>query len=437
MTKLFLKFLNWLCSFCDERHKRGMIVLVFLLITSTASGATQQVMVSGTENNLPTSSTEYINLIGSMDLTNWSTSESHRVTTWPANGEITDLRIELSGSPSTGDSYAFSIRVNEATPGDALTCTISNAETSCNDLVNSTTISAGDTVGFEVNPDSSPDARDAYWSVIWNPTTPDETVLGGLVHNSLATSGTQYLHLHATSDPETSAWDKSTLFPTNGTLKSLYAYVDYNPDNGAGVQSRTFTVGGIDCTISEAEKTCNSAADTQAVVAGEAYNVVSTASGTPLATRVYYGIVFVPDTSGQFTFHATTDDNLPGSATEYNKFSGGYWVWSGTEATFYGLANAFTIKNFYAEVETDPGAATETFDFTLRIDGADQGLTCQVTGDVHTCNDTADIAVSDGDRLTNKVVPASAPAVGDSRFAWTGYIAPTGGEVERRVMVVN
>jgi hypothetical protein len=76
-------------------------------------------------------------------------------------GSLSNLQVELSGSPSTGDSYTFTVMVNGA--ASTLACTISGSSTSGSDT-GSISLLPGDTVNIQINPTSDPDARAATWS---------------------------------------------------------------------------------------------------------------------------------------------------------------------------------------------------------------------------------------------------------------------------------
>ena len=415
---------------------KNILTILFLFLTVPCFGATQQVMVFGTADANNTTTTEYMPL-APLNNVAWTSDETNQKTVWPASGTINNLRVELDTSPGAGNSFTHTIRVNGATPATPTQAVCTNT-VNCSDTTNATTITAGDEVSFESIPTSGPSTGDVQWSVIWNPTTADETVLvGGTVANALATSGTQYLTAHAISVPQAASWDASTLVPTGGTFKSLYVELGTAP--GAGT-TRTFAFGTVDCTISETATVCNSAADTQAATAGQAYTLTSTVSGTPAASTVRYGIVFVPTTSGQFIFNYASSDNTPTSATEYNNIAAGVeLIWTGTQTDRAVLANDFTMKNMYFEVEADLGPDTDTLTATFNIDASDTLMTCAVSGTgagPWQCSDTRDIAVSDDQRLYIKIVPAGPPAASDSRFAFTGFLTPTGGAA-RRIIIIN
>ena len=93
----------------------------------------------------------------------------------------------------------------------------------------------------------------------------------------------------------------------------------------------------------------------------------------------------------------------------------------------------------YFEVEADLGPDTDTLTATFNIDASNTLMTCAVSGTgagPWQCSDTRDIAVSDDERLYIQIVPAGPPNTSDSRFAFTGFLTPTGG-ADRRIIMVN
>jgi hypothetical protein len=70
----------------------------------------------------------------------------------------------LSGDPGTGNSYAFTVMRNGV--ATAITCTVSgNSTTTCSNVVNTQSFTAGDTISLQSVPASSPTARSVSWSV--------------------------------------------------------------------------------------------------------------------------------------------------------------------------------------------------------------------------------------------------------------------------------
>src|SRR3990167_6146521 len=420
---------------------KNFFTILFLLFSVPSFAATQQVIATGTDDNIDTTATEYFPL-GSVGTELWSGTEYTVV--WPASGTIEDLFVELDASPGAGNTSQWTIRVNKATPGTPTQASCANA-TACNDTTNATAITVGDEASIMHVQISTPTTSDPTWSISWNPTTPDNTVIvGSSMANTLATSGTQYLPMHGMGTPVSASFDVSTFFPTGGILRDLYIELGTDPGDGT---SRTFAFGTVDCTVTGSaggtNKTCNSGSDTQAVSANDTYTLTSTVSGIPAASIISYGVVFVPTTSGEFTFHGSSYDDLSNN-NEFNWMTGAMSTggdWSGTTDIRENLSGvAFTIKNIYFEVETDPGPDTDLYNIYFRVDGTNSALTCQLTGTgagPWRCNASSNIAVSSGNELSVAVTDdGTTPATTDNRWALTGFITPTG-EAARRIISIQ
>ena len=387
--------------------------------------ATKQVMMTSTgSGDTDASATEYGPVFG-MDWFRNPAPANERASLVPANGIIDDLYINVSTAPDNGaGTQTWTITLQIDGVGTSLGCTISEAETSCTDS-DGVSVTAGQSMEYEIVPANTPANSNMFFTTTWNPTTDDETIItGGTGESTLSTSATENWAINGLAPADTPAFDIQQLFPTAGTLKNLYVKLDTAP--GAGT-SRTFTYGTVDCTISNTDTTCNSAADTQAVTAGQKYGLVTTLTGTPAATEAQWGIVFVPTTSGEFIFLRTSDNSLDTSATEYTPVTNtGDWEFDATEASHYMSAYAMTIKNMYFELETDPGVSGDKYDFTFRVNGGDSSPALSASCDgVTTCNASATVTLSTNDLIDIKVVPTSAPAIGSVLIGVTGYIAPT------------
>jgi len=169
------------------------LILFFMLFASPVFGATQQVMINGASSFPDSTNTEYSWIMGRAVFN--ATSEADQSSLWPADGVLKGLRVVIVGGTDlgAGNSMKITIRVNGAEPGSPTQCTITNTENGCTDLTNDTALSAGDTVAVEFDPDDVPIAVQYAWSLVWQPTTENQSILSGLVDDSnLSTSATQF-----------------------------------------------------------------------------------------------------------------------------------------------------------------------------------------------------------------------------------------------------
>lgn len=421
-----------------------LISLVALVnLCSTVWGATQQVIIQGVDNALNASTTGYHSVMGGGNST-WDSDEANRQGLVPSSGTFDDLRVDIESDPDNGggtQSFTFTVRLDGA--GTTLGCAISDGVTTCNDS-DSFAVTAGQMVSFEVVPANTPIVSNAHWTMTWNPTTADESILigGGF---GLSTSATNYLPIHATGQ-DTTQGEKKTLIPTAGTFDKLYVELVTAP--GAG-DSRTFTFGTVDCTITEAETTCNSGADTQAVTAGQTYELTATLTGTPDSSNVYYGIIFDPTTEGEFIIAGSSDSNFSASAIRFYTPSAGDQFGLATETDAYQLgqagtfATAFTIEDIYVLLDSAPGAGNENVSWTLRVNGADASpaLACTIADTATTCNSSASVSIANDDFLSIEMNPTvstgSNPDVSHPFFSLTGFIPPSVEGRTRRIFTVT
>ncbi len=83
---------------------------------------------------------------------------------------------------------------------------------------------------------------------------------------------------------------------------------------------------------------------------------------------------------------------------------------SSTEYPLSIVRRAGTVRNLYCFLATAPGGA-DTADFTVRKNGADQTVTCQIAAAATACNDTSNtFTVVAGDRISIKAVSTAGTA---------------------------
>lgn len=96
----------------------------------------------------------------------WNATEANLCQYLPTGGTIKKLFIALSADPGDpGDSYTFTVMKNGAPTVPALTCTVSDPDTSANDSVNSFSVVAGDTISLRCVPGGTPVAVYVWWGM--------------------------------------------------------------------------------------------------------------------------------------------------------------------------------------------------------------------------------------------------------------------------------
>jgi hypothetical protein len=67
-----------------------------------------------------------------------------------------------------------------------------------------------------------------------------------------------------------------------------------------------------------------------------------------------------------------------------------------------------TVRNLYIRLEANNAVASSTYTFTVRKNGVDTGVTCQIGNGSNICNDTTNTAVFvAGDNISIEVTPSS------------------------------
>jgi len=409
----------------------GLTFALFLLC-SPAQAATQQIISSVVGFDLNATTTEYSCLVGGK-ITDLHATEENAECVVPADGTFSDLRVALSATSDNGggsDEYAFTVRLDNA--GTALTCTVTDSD-ACTDLSNSFTVTAGQEIAMEVNPNNTPATVRPKWSVRWTPDYRGRTILmGGTPGSDSVLTTAQYIPIHGSGFDDPGSFDKALLAPTNGRLESMY--IELSSDVPTG-ESITFALGTVDCTILAGARVCNSATDTQAVVAGTKYTTQMTITGdTTITTGAGWGIVFVPTVPGQFIMPLSTDGNTHSTNTEYYSLMDGDNPGNTTKEHNTVPVSTFDFINMYAELETDPGASSEIYTWTVQEEtGGDLSatFTCSIDGDdsPFQCTDTETVTVSAGDLLMTEIVPTSVPASSKMLLSYTGFIDP-----QRRIL---
>lgn len=133
-------------------------------------------------------------------------------------------------------------------------------------------------------------------------------------------------------------------------------------------------------------------------------------------------------TSGLFS--CGTSSTLTVNVTRYMALSRSS-INSGLGATENGehqiVGSAGTIENLYAELGTAPGSGN-TVTITLRVNGADTALTCQIANTNTQATDTSNsVTVAAGDRINYKVVTSAANSAASLRVS-SQYVGDTANE---------
>jgi hypothetical protein len=109
-------------------------------------------------------STEYGCLNGQSELTGSESSHEQKV---PANGYISYLHAEHTAQPGAGESFTFTLRVNNA--DTALTCQIAGTDKTASDTTHMVEVSEGDIVNLKIVGTAGALAGYACWGAKFTP----------------------------------------------------------------------------------------------------------------------------------------------------------------------------------------------------------------------------------------------------------------------------
>lgn len=138
-------------------------------VTFVADIDGESLIVSGSDDNLPNTTTEHYRIQFVND-TSWGVGEESRRNALDTC-ILRNLYVELENAPGTGNSFVFSLRISSDEPpvtfGDGnLSVTISDSATTGNDTSNSESIAPSQAVVIQANPDSVPTVGQAKWGMV-------------------------------------------------------------------------------------------------------------------------------------------------------------------------------------------------------------------------------------------------------------------------------
>lgn len=361
----------------------------------------------------------------------WVTTEGWKTQLVPAAGTLKWLRVELTAPPNgEGKSYAFTVMLN-GNP-TALTCTVTNAETSANDLVNTVAIVAGDLISLKCVPTGTPDVVGVQWSMLFASNIQNESVICSGDNGALEPVGSYYNVLACGYNnwvgDETATYQ---IVPCAGTLKSFYVNLSESPGAGEG-DAYTFKIrvndgdSGLVVTITQPATTGSDLVNTKVVAAGDRVDIGSTPVSSPSASPyARWGVVFVPDVLGnsmqlgsETSGPSDTDENYIKPLANPTAVS-----WGATDVSGQQLAQACTLSNLYVKVQTAPGAG-KSLAFKLCVNGVDSSVVTTIADTDTTGNSGVNTAVlAAGDNVSLHSVPTGTPVTDYCFWGFTSYIA--------------
>lgn len=401
----------------DMNLKKILTLLSLLVFTSNVVLADTSVIMGGSSSDHPSGATVQYHLPSEGGI-NWTTTEIFAV--MPTAGVWKNLYVETSTVGAT-ESKTTTLRTGSSggsLSDTALTCSISNG-TACNDTSDQPSVVAGDKVTFEVEGNAASANEQYRMGALFTSSTCGESVILGGSSDTTATSGTEYNVFQGGGTSEDSTWhatqaNRQQVFPIGGTLKNFYSEISAALGTG-DTATLTIQVNNSDTALSltftgSSQVTANDS-DTVSINAGDTVNLEWTVTGgTPDAVRVGWGAVFVPATNG-YSITMNMSDTAPSTSAQNFTHGSGAVAWTATSTNRRMIlpSSSIILRDIRVKIATDPGG-TDTYDFDLRVEGADTATDCQIAGGSTTCNSSDTTTVTAGNDFNVGSTPTSTPA---------------------------
>jgi len=233
-------------------------------------------------------------------------------------------------------------------------------------------------------------------------------------------------------------WDddinQDTIVSTPGTLRNLRVELDDVPGTGTYTFTLRRAVGegapantALTCTVAADGTTASDTEHDVTVAAGDVISLECNPDSPDNARYAKWTMEFEGDNANE-SLILQDARSWVGTSTQYKALGvGGY---SSNASNVNSVCpTSGTIKNLYVKLQDDPGDSPEGYKFTLMKNGAPTDLTCTVTADDKSGNDTAhDVTVAAGDVLNIKCEPVNSPTVSTAFSSGLTFVADTDGE---------
>ncbi len=258
--------------------------LVKIAVEFEPSTPQRFVINGGSASNLATAGAREYNFLFSSPGNTFSGTQNLRAMVVPMACTIKNLYVKLSGSPTAGKSYEFSIYRNGVQEATSVFTVADTATTGSAENI-AIACSPGDTLSFSSISAGTPTARRASWGATFQPSIDGTFVLSATTSNMTAA---QYNSLQGVSSSSATEASREELIvgPFSTTLSKLYVSVNTAP--GAGT-TRVFTLrknagsGALTATISGTNTTANDTTNSVSFASGDDAAMLNTVTGVPAA----------------------------------------------------------------------------------------------------------------------------------------------------------
>lgn len=231
------------------------------------------------------------------------------------------------------------------------------------------------------------------------------------------------------------SWNTDSIYSTHvistpGVIRDLAVSLSIIPGTG---KSYTFALmkndvaQSLSVTIADTSYHGTDYVNEVAVVPGDYVTLRCTPSGTPTASLATWSMIFQSENPNESLLTSIGDAYK--LDTEYSPIMIGSGSWE-EPYTYQVIPTSGKIKDLYAMLlEGDPGTAPDAYKFTLRKNGGNTTLTCTITADNITGNDTAhEVSVAAGDLVNWMVEPLNTPGTSGYCAISATFEADTNGE---------
>lgn len=331
-------------------------------------------------------------------------------------GTLSSFRFKISTAPAAGKTWVFTIVVNGS--DSAVTCTISNPNTTCNTGANTAAVASGDRVYLKISPTGTPTAVQINASVIYETSTSGQSAFWGTsLDQTIASNLTRYTPMIGNRSTLCTTVNTACrlVAPMSGTLKRLTIRTTAAP---GGSDTAVFTVRqnnadtSLTCTVSGAGTTCNDDSNTVSVTVSDTIELKVVTSATAATLGWNHGWVFESATNLSHPLFVS-GANLSSTTVRYNPVQGmgNLAVTDTVEADIQQLGQAnMSLSNMYALVSVAPGTG-RSWAGVLNIGGSATGQDVTIA-DTNTAGlDLGDaVAVAQDDLLSVLWTPTALPA---------------------------
>ncbi len=371
----------------------------------------KQLFVSGASGALNGASDRYI----ALGYTLAGVASYFKSMVFSSAGSIKSLKFKVNTAPASGKTWDATIYVNGSST--AATCQATNGTPTCN-WTGSVSISAGDHAAILVHPTGTPTNSIVQVSVGFTPTTANDTILPAAAAPAatFSTSATNEVPVYTGLTPAGNTSNKQlAVVPENGNITAMYV-ASVAPGAGGSGKSYAYTLNKngsattLAATISETATSNNDTGHTVSVTTSDYLQAQAVPTSTPTASDAAFGFKYIPTTTAAYAFMSSVGATANTGAVRYIGITGAT-SFTATEADAQNITHSQTFSKLNAKVDGAPGTAAsgKKYTVTLRVNGADSALTCDILDTATTCSATGTVAVNDNDLVNFSVTPANTP----------------------------